>query len=230
MSWPGRTRVVVAGSAGAFRAALPPGVELGDEVVGVAFSGHNLIVVRNAPRIREVFTHETSHIALLAAVRGRPIPRWFIEGFAAYQSGEGSFARLATLTRASVAGSLLPLRDLERSFPARHDAADLAYAQSAELVSYLLGTFGRPPFQDLLSALTRGEPFFEALERAYGKPLAEIEREYVRDLRRRYNWVPILTGSATLWLGITLVFLIAVWRKRQVAKRRMAGMEDDGDG
>jgi uncharacterized protein YjiS (DUF1127 family) len=33
-------------------------------------------------------------------------------------------------------------------------------------------------------------------------------------------------GPLTLWRGITLIFLVAYWRKRRYAKRRLAEMED----
>jgi hypothetical protein len=222
--WPARTRVIVAGSLGDFRAALPGGVELGGHVAGVAFVRENLIVLCNVPEIREVFAHESSHIALLTAARGRRLPRWFVEGFAAHQSGEGSFGRLTSLVRASVSGTLIPLRDLERSFPERHDIADLAYAQSAELVSYLLGAYGRRPFRVLLEALASGEEFFAALTRAYRRSIGEIEEEYLKDLQVRFNWVPIVTGSLTLWAAVTLLFLLAAWRKRRATRRRLEEM------
>jgi hypothetical protein len=180
-----RTHVVVAGSRADFLAALPAGAELGEQVVGVAFPGERLIVVRNVANLVQVFTHEASHIGLYAAVPRGDLPRWFVEGFAAFQSGEGSIGRLSSLVRASVSGTLIPLAELERRFPARHDIADLAYAQSAELVSYLLGTYGRPPLQDLLGRLSRGQPFFEALSAAYGRGVAEIEAASLRDLRLR---------------------------------------------
>jgi hypothetical protein len=230
--WPSRTRVVVAGSAGDFAAALPAGADLGEGVVGVAFPDERLIVLRNVPELRQVFVHEASHIALYGAAPRTRLPRWFVEGFAAHQSGEGSFGRLSSLVRASVSGRLIPLADLERRFPARHDAADLAYAQSAELVSYLLGTYGHAALRELLQRLRRGEPFFDALSQAYHTSLGDLEKAYLRDIRIRYNWVPILTGPLTLWMGITLIFLVAYWRKRRAMKRRLAEMAEDegGDG
>jgi hypothetical protein len=225
--WTQRTRVLVAGSLDDFRASLPAKAELSPEVVGVALGRENLIVLRNHPRLPEVFAHEASHIALFRATGGRPLPRWFVEGFAAYQAGEGSFDRLASLIRASVSNTLIPLRDLEHHFPARADASDLAYAQSAELVSYLLGTYGRGPFRALLRRIAAGEPFFKALVLAYRVSVEDLEEQYLRDLGTRYNWVPIVTGTATLWMGITLVFLLAYFRKRRAMRHQLARLDQE---
>lgn len=223
--WARRTRVLVAGSLAEFRASLPAAADTPPEVVGVALGLENLIVLRNHPSLPEVFTHEASHIALFGAAGGRALPRWFVEGFAAYQAGEGTFGRLSSLVRASVSGTLIPLRELEHRFPDRHDASDLAYAQSAELVSYLLGAFGRSSFQALIGRIAAGEPFFEALVHAYGASVEDLEEQYLRDLSARYNWVPIVTGTATLWMVATLIFLFAYLRKRRAMRRRLAEMD-----
>jgi hypothetical protein len=50
---------------------------------------------------------------------------------------------------------------------------------------------------------------------------------YVQDQRVRYNWVPIVTGGVTLYLGITAVLLIAIVRKRRAMKRRLREMANE---
>lgn len=217
--FPSPTRVIVSGSLSDFRDALPARVSLPETALGVAFPEHRLIVLRNSPGLEDTFVHEASHIALLAATHPRRPPRWFIEGFAAVQAGEGTLARLATISRASVAGDLIPLRDLERTFPAEISRTDLAYAQSNEFVAYLLGTHGAARFRDLVARVANGEEFFRALERAYDTTLDHLEAAYVQDLRVRYNWVPIVTGTATLYFLMALVFVIAYARARARQRR-----------
>ena len=225
--FPAPTRLIIAGSLEHFNAALPSGVRLPPTVMGVALADHGLIILRNAPELARTFIHEASHIALLAATAPKRPPRWFIEGFAAYQAEESTLSRLGSLTRASVSGTLIPLRELEDYFPLHGDTSELAYAQSNEMVTHLLGTYGAPRFHDLVGRLARGEPFFSALERTYGQPMSKLEAAYVQDLRVRYNWVPIITGTVTLYLGMTLIFLLAYWRKRRLIRRRLAQMTDE---
>jgi beta-lactamase regulating signal transducer with metallopeptidase domain len=59
----------------------------------------------------------------------------------------------------------------------------------------------------------------------YGVTLADEELAWRKTLARRYSWVPIVTGSGTLWALITLVFFLAYLRVRYRRRARLALME-----
>jgi hypothetical protein len=60
------------------------------------------------------------------------------------------------------------------------------------------------------------------------RPLAEQEAAWRRDSLIRYRWIPVITASSTLWIGITFLALLAGMRKRrQVQRQRREWQELD---
>lgn len=197
---------------------------------GVAFPAAGWAAIRLDPRgeqpwreIEETFRHELSHLMLRRATGPQAaIPRWFSEGFAIYQAREWSFSRASILTRAILRGRVFRLDEISASFPVEPDALQVAYAQSVAFTGYLLeqgreGAFGR-----MLAALAREQPFPRAIAAAYGRSLEELEGEWQDQLERDYAWVPLLLGGSTLWIGVTLLFLLAYLLHRKERRRRMA--------
>jgi hypothetical protein len=157
---------------------------------------------------------------LYDAVKGHDVPRWFNEGFAVYVSGEGSIPRLQTLWTATLAGNIIPLERLERSFPDDAILASIAYAQAADVVRYLVRTQEQYRFDGLVERIARGMDFDQALLGAYGVDRMTLESEWREDIARRYTFWPVLTGSTVLWVGIVGLFFWA-YRRRRVRDRRI---------
>jgi hypothetical protein len=195
---------------------------------GVAFSEQGLVLLTAAPRhpgerhdLGEAFRHELSHVALHEAVGRERVPRWFNEGFAVHTSGEAETGRIQALWTATVAETLIPLERLRTSFPDSDDQASIAYAQSADLVRYLLRGEQRHRFTDLLERLRRGQSFEPALADAYGTTLFVLERDWKRDLAKRYTFWPVLFGGSLVWvLGLGLLVAGYV-RRRQRARQKL---------
>ena len=117
-------RVVVARTPGEMETLAPVNSPYPAYAAGVAYPEIGLVLLTVKPvhadsnhDLGEVFRHELAHVALEDAVSGRPIPRWFNEGFAVMASGETSFVRWDTLARATSFYRLLMLGQLERTFP-----------------------------------------------------------------------------------------------------------------
>lgn len=202
---------------------------------GMAFIRHQTVLVRadghTAARsdLDSVFLHELAHLALSSAVGNRPLPRWFQEGFAIYQSGEWSMGRVTTLASGVLSGRLFSLQALGESFPESPADVQLAYAQSIDFVAYLLGQFGRTRFHKLIQLLGRDWKFVNAMEEAYDQGIFKIESDWHGNLKMRFTWVPIITGTATVWLLATL-FLVAAWiRKRKARALALLMMDDEED-
>jgi hypothetical protein len=188
---------------------------------GVAYSDLGLILITLDPvrpnqqhDILETFKHELGHLALHNAVKGHPIPRWFNEGFAVFVSGESSLPRLQTLWTATVSGNLIPLENLERSFPEDAATASVAYAEAADVVRYLVRHQERYRFDAFVDHLARGKTFDQSLLAAYNIDRATLESEWRDDVSKRYTYWPILTSTGVLWSGILVLFFVGYRRRR----------------
>ncbi len=112
-----------------------------------------------------------------------------------------------------------------------------AYAASFAFVSWSTRRHG-PEFVRNVLRETRGMRFEAAWRRASGgAPLAAAEGAWRRVSLLRYRWLPILTGSSTLWAAVAgLGALAGALRRRRarLARERWgdvdeAAAEDDGE-
>lgn len=205
---------------------------------GLAWPAHRTILLHvgvGPAELDMTFRHEISHVAFGEIGDGRSAPRWFTEGLAIRQSEGIDFQRAWTLTEASTVGVLLELDALDRGFPRSGARAGVAYAQAVHFVGYLQGTYGEAAFRHLIAELRAGRDFREAVKVAFDMPLPAIEAEWLRSLKVRWGWLPVLFGSTTLWAGATVILVIG-WRRRKrqratrlamLAAREQAEMADD---
>jgi Peptidase MA superfamily len=209
------------------RALAPPKANLPGYADGVAFPETGLILLTLTapesfirPDMNRVLTHELSHIALARTVEGRPLPRWFSEGVAVHQAGESSLSRIQTLWNGTLRGSLHSLEALSRAFPSSHHQVDLAYAQSADFVEFLLSSRDeRYRFHSLLRSVAEGLSFEEAVQANYHVPLGYLEREWRSALQRRFGrWPALFMGLTFVWvLGAAL--LVAAYIRTRIRRR-----------
>lgn len=186
---------------------------------GLAYPAQRTIFVHvsdGPAELDETLQHEISHVAF--GEIGPRAPRWFKEGLAIRQSEPIAMDRIWMLTEAATIGVLFRLDDLERGFPASGARAGVAYAQAVHFVGHLQNTYGPDAFRALISGLREGGlSFAEAAEQAFPDPLREIEREWLRSLKVSWGWLPVIFGSSTLWVGATVILLLA-WRRRRKQK------------
>ncbi|UCD83765.1 MAG: hypothetical protein JSU92_10780 [Deltaproteobacteria bacterium] len=229
-----KTTIFLASSDQEFQELQPHGARLPSWSVGVAYPRLNLIILKSPLMLRgqqlnllEVFQHEFSHIALGRVIGDEQSPLWLWEGFALYHARQWTLSHTATITRGVLGRSLFSLNQLERAFPRGEREAALAYAQSFSFVSYLLNKYGREVFQHFTQNLAQGIEVERALEEATGASLKSLEADWIRYLKLRHTWFPILTSSFSLWFLITLIFLAGYIRKRIRAKAKLAEWEEE---
>jgi hypothetical protein len=179
-------------------------------------------VTWEAPDLSELMRHELAHVALADAVGGRHVPRWFNEGLAIRQSGEVPWSRLRTLWEASLGKRLIPLRDLDAGFPTESYEVNVAYAESADFVSFLMRDSDRARFGSLVQRVGAGVAFDRAMEDAYGTDVRKLEFQWREEVSRRFGIVPMLTGGGLVWTAI-LGLAFAAWLKRR--RRARAKLE-----
>jgi len=199
---------------------------------GVAYHGIHLVLLSMlAPRgaeavdLDEVFRHELAHVALEDAVQGKHVPVWFNEGLAISLSGERAAARMQTLWSATLSGTLIPLADIDRSFPRDNFEVSIAYAQSADFMRFLTRKSDQLRFAAMIERVRGGQAFERAIAEAYGSDLRRLEFEWRSELDRRFSVIPVLTGGGLIWMLVVVGFVWAYVRRRRRAKAILARWE-----
>jgi hypothetical protein len=212
------------------QALAPAGARLPAYASGVAFPEAGVILLSltdprsfRRPDMEGVLVHELSHVGLHRAVAGHPVPRWFTEGVSIHEAGEHSLARIRTLWDGTLRGQLVPFAKLSGAFGAQHGRVDLAYAQSADVVRFLVDGDDPARFPRLITRLREGASFEDAVRDAYGLPLGYIEREWRAAVERRFGrWPSFLAGLASLWALSALLLIVGYVRVRRKHARTLA--------
>ncbi len=149
-----------------------------DRVVtlGVVVDDHTLLLLGTHRDADLTIAHELSHVVVGIATDNPfiGVPRWLDEGLAMYAEGELPSTNQRALDRGIVDDSLLSLRSMT-SYSGQADQVDLYYGQSYSVLAYMLDAYGRETMSDLLSAFSEGTRQDDALTRAYGFGLDELE-------------------------------------------------------
>jgi hypothetical protein len=230
-----RLAVRLVPDAAAMRALSPPEMPPPAYASGVAYPtiGLTLVSARapstgDATRVAQVLRHELSHLAWGAATGQAEAPRWLTEGLAVEQSGEHTFERFQSMAQASFTRGLAPWSRLDARFGGSAEQVDVAYAQGADIVGWLLRRDGPGRFAVLAERLRGGDPYPEAMRTAFGATLAGLEEEWRADVRGRFALAPLWAGSGV----VTVVFLVMMgaaalrrWRRSAKTRARWAAEE-----
>lgn len=217
---PERLRLIVVESGASLRRA--GGRPVPSWGVGYAFPRSSTIVIRaDAIDPAGALRHELAHLALHARIQGR-VPLWFDEGYAVVAAREfgrwlGLELNLAVATR-----GVGDLAALDRALRGAAPEAQTAYALAGSAVGHLIQLQPTGSLDRFVARLADGVGFEPALREVTGYDLAEFERSWQRELKRRYGllvWV-----AAGGWLALTaLAVALGVWyRRRREGPRRRA--------
>jgi hypothetical protein len=177
--------------------------------------------------LETVFHHELSHVALHDAVAGRHVPLWFNEGLAVYESGEHPVQRMKELWDATLFRQLLPLADLDRRFPQRQDEVNIAYAESADVVRFLLRGKDHVRFESLVERVRDGAPFDAALADAYGTDVRRLEYQWREEAAKRNTFAPMLASGSFVWVLAFGALVLGYRRRRRDAQATLARWENE---
>lgn len=179
--------------------------------------------------LESVVWHEVVHLALSAQAAGQPLPRWFHEGVAmSVERGWGVTSRVQLLL---AAGGSPGLADLERLFSsARQPETASAYLLAAALVSDLRRRHGAAAPGAIVDRVARGTGFAQAFALETGETPDEAAARAWQVYRRWTGWIPAVTSTFSLWIGIlllTVVAFLATLRKRWRRRRQWDREEVD---
>ena len=180
--------------------------------------------------LEELLRHEVAHVLIARAAGSRPVPRWFDEGLAMVAGGPWSLDDRSRLTLALLADSKVPLDELDRRFAGGSGQVRSAYALSGAFVRDLLQRYGPTTAARILDRLAIGLPFDEAFLRSTGRHLFQAEASFWRRHSFWYRWVPVIASSSTLWLGISVLAVVAGLKRRRRAAELEAMWREEEDG
>jgi hypothetical protein len=217
--------VLLADTPERFRALQPGAAPVWADAT--AYPGLDLIVLR-APRQRAgdaqplevVLDHELLHLLVGLAFPDRPAPRWLQEGLAQVYSGEVGPDLVARLRMATGATGPLALSELPGAFHAGAQRANLAYAQSADLIAFVRVTWGDEAIRRLLRETAKGQDLAAAMTAATGQSVAEVEAAWLdRYGSRWWAWADPAALEGALW-GLGGLALLGVGAVRVTGRRR----------
>jgi len=177
--------------------------------------------------LASVLAHETTHMLLYDA-DGPGLPRWFGEGVATGIERSWGMRDVLVYSSSLLTGRLPALADLDAAFDASDDRARAAYAAAFDFMLWTVKSFGSGVVRDIVrQAAVR--PFPEAWRAATGLSLERSEAKWRRGSLLLYRWVPALTGTTALWIGITLLALFAGARRRSRTRQILERWEIERD-
>jgi hypothetical protein len=185
------------------------------------------------PDAQATLRHELFH-ALLGQI-GTGWPRWFQEGLAQNLTRERDFKRshFDTLVQAVHTDSLFAFSSLASGFPSEPHEVDIAYAQSAEFLSYLKSHHPPESFETLFDRMQVGDNFEKAFGIAFRSPLSMEENNFRAELPKRFPWwTMLLATEASVWLVASGLMLWAHQKRRRefeiwrVAQLEIEAFED----
>ncbi len=237
---PGSIEVRLVRDAADLPSVAPPGRGAPAWAIGVAYPDLGVVSIamrRNGQPVdpESTLRHELGHIALGAAL-GPRAPRWLHEGFAYQHSAEWSWDRTETLAGMAWFGSVIPIDELDRSFPAEELPANRAYAESYDFVGYLSrrgrweddsDNGDRWAFRRFLTEVGRTGDLDVAAKLAFGRPIRELFDEWSTDLSKRYMFGPIGLLGLTLWIACALLLIAGFYRRRRQNRRRIAQWDQE---
>ena len=207
-------------------------------VVGYAVPNRHLIVIfysrtRASPaNLRVTIKHELCHLMLHEHVKAVRIPRWFDEGISQVVSGvAGEILNLegdSLMRLARRAGGLIGFRFLTDSFPDRHSALLLAYAESKEFVGYIIRHFGKQGIRAILQAMKEGASIDNALFQVTGLKLHELEARWRKSIEKRDTWLARLSYYLyEILFALAALVSIYIFVRQYRAKKAYHDMDDE---
>ncbi len=165
--------------------------------------------------LRMVLAHEVTHQLVYDGV-GHELPQWLSEGVATWEGRRRGLRDWFVASSVIVPGGLPTLRELDRDFGRTAGHTRRAYALSFDFVDWSVDRYGQQFLPDLLDQIPRTSSIEEAWQRAGGEDLALAEGKWRRSTLLLHRWLPLLSGSGSLWILVTLIALLAgVGRRRK---------------
>jgi len=207
-----------------------------DMIAAFAIPGEALIVLdysqfRHDPlTLKLIVMHEMCHLLLHKNIAENNLPRWFDEGLSQWVSSginEIVYPRSTdVLKMAFISGTLLPFSTISEALPP--DTADLilSYEQGRSMVDYIEQRYGMDSIKGIISRLSSGAGFHDAVNDELGADFTEIEKKWRRDKgKQQYTWFAYISDHIYLILFFISAFLTIYGFIR--LRKRMRDYQDE---
>jgi hypothetical protein len=192
-------------------------------IVGFALgsSGEVVIFPARSPSyphhsLEDVLRHEVAHILIARAAGSERVPRWFNEGLA--MSAERSW-RLEDQTRLLyqlVLGPATSFSEIDSLFAGNRNDQERAYPLSGAIIRWMQQRFEHRVAAAILARMRTKDVSFETAFADVSRiTISQAESEFWDAQRVWTTWIPILTSSATVWMIVTVIAIIAIRKRRQ---------------
>jgi hypothetical protein len=150
---------------------------------GIAFTEYGIMAIGIGTSDSQIawgkstIAHELTHLVVHQVVFNpySGLPTWLDEGLA--MNSEGPLDMQFTSALMST-DTMISVQSLCSPFSAYANQAILAYAESYEIVHYLIDTYGRDKMFDLLTAFKSGSGYDQALQAVYGFDMASLNTQW----------------------------------------------------
>lgn len=171
----------------------------------------------------QVLDHELVHVLLGQAFKEKRPPQWLQEGVAQVFAGEYTLETADRIAEGMLGRGLFSLGELSHPFPRDPVRAQLAYAQSADFIAWLMSEYGSDVLPILVRESVKGASFEAALRRATGQSLASLDKAWSKRLENSWLWVRAVANDTVL-LGLATIFLVVGYLR--VKRRNRERLED----
>ncbi|MBK9063889.1 MAG: hypothetical protein IPL89_11955 [Acidobacteria bacterium] len=176
--------------------------------------------------LEEVLAHEVAHVLIHRAAGGRRVPRWFNEGLAMLAARSWRLRDQTELAVGLLSGPRVPLWKLDDLFQGDRRQVEHGYALAGTLVQDLLERYGPAVPRIVLARLAQDDTFDQAIRGATGASLVDVGEAFWERQGTLKRWIPILTSTAVLWFGVSVLAIAAGIRKRRQRAAQAKAMEE----
>lgn len=227
-----RIQVVLAGTQREFRDTQPgrvPGWADGTAwpTVGLIYLKRPGIRGGGQKPLEQVLDHELIHVLLGRAFLPYRPPQWLQEGVAQVFANEVGPENTERLARGMLNRDLHTLDELVSGFPADPQGAELAYAETADFVIWMMQEYGPETIPALIKHLAQGKPASAAIRESTGEFYREVERKW---RSRLTSGVPLWGGPLSedgLWIVAAFMLAVGGFRRRREIRSRIEEMGRD---
>ena len=165
--------------------------------------------------LEDVLRHEVAHVLVWRAAAGRPVPRWFDEGAAMEVERQRRWQDQTQLFFQLMTGGQIDLQHIDRLFAGGQHDQTRAYALAGAFVHDVIRQHGPQTVKNILMLVHSKAEFDTAFASVTGSPPSHADAEFWHRQRIWTSWIPIISSTAMLWLGVTLLALLAIYMRRR---------------
>lgn len=181
-------------------------------------------------QFQKTLLHETAHLSLSSM----PLPVWFNEGFAQYHAEQYDLQKRILVSRAFWSKHIISISKIENLNQMDHNEADIAYAQSVAMFTYLVDYFGEGLVGKCILLSKEYQNFDKAFSAAFLMTPTHFEEIWQRNTKNSFKPYIFLDQNKLIWIMAPFIVVIGFFlmnhRNKKILKKWDAEeKENDSD-